>query len=170
MGGNQRYVPAGRKEYTWESDNPYYEKRKYPEPTVCQECGAVFKDGRWQWPEQLPEPVPQDANRALCPACRRKRDRYPGGFVYLSGKFYQEHKEEILNRIKNTVDDVMGLRPLQRILWIEEKEDGVTEIATTSEHLARHIGEAVYKAFKGNFEVKYNEGEKLARVFWNREV
>ncbi|MEO2065577.1 MAG: hypothetical protein ABGX17_03645, partial [Desulfurobacteriaceae bacterium] len=68
------------------------------------------------------------------------------------------------------VDEVMGLRPLQRILWIEEKEDGVTEIATTSEHLARHIGEAVQKAFKGNFEVKYNEGEKLARVFWNREV
>jgi len=163
------YVPAGRKEYVWESDNPYYEKKKYPEPTVCPECGAVFKDGRWQWKEHLAEPLKGNVNESLCPACRRKRDRYPGGFVYLSGKFFKEHKEEILNRIKNVVDEVMSFRPLQRILWIEEKEDGTVEIATTSEHLARHIGEAVNKAFKGNFEVNYNDGEKLARVFWHRD-
>ena len=170
MGGrNFEFNFARRKEYTWESDNPYYEKRKYPEPTVCPECGAVFLDGRWQWKEQIKGELGEGINEALCPACRRKRDKYPGGLVYLSGKFLNEHKEEILNRIKNVVEDVMALRPLQRILWIDEKEDGTIEIATTSEHLARHIGEAVNDSFKGEFEFSYNEGEKFARVLWHRD-
>jgi NMD protein affecting ribosome stability and mRNA decay len=169
MGAKPGYVPAERKEYTWESDNPYYEKKKYPEPTKCPECGAIFKDGRWQWPEQIPEKLPGEINEILCPACRRKRDSYPGGLIYLSGEFLKKHREEILNRIKNIVDEVMSQRPLQRILWLEEKEDGSIEIATTSEHLARHLGEAINSAFKGEFDFKYNEGEKLVRVFWHRD-
>ena len=162
----ERYVPAGRKEYTWESDNPYYEKRKYPEPTVCPECGAVFKDGRWQWPKEVGK-LPKGVNESLCPACRRKRDKYPGGFVYLKGEFLKKHEEEILNRIRNVVEEVAAQRPLQRILWEKRTDEGL-EIATTSEHLARHIGEAVNRAFKGDLKVKYNEGEKLVRVFWER--
>ena len=169
MGGKQDYVPAGRKEYTWESDNPYYEKRKYPEPTKCPECGVVFKDGRWQWPEQIAGKLPNEINEILCPACRRKRDRYPGGFFYLSGKFLENHKEEILNTIKNVIDEVMTQRPLQRVMWMEEKEYGIIEIATTSEHLARHLGEAVNNAFRGDFEVNYSESQKLARVYWHRD-
>ncbi|WP_297444604.1 BCAM0308 family protein [Desulfurobacterium sp.] len=163
------YIPATRKEYTWESENPYYEGQKYPEPTVCPECGVIFKDGRWQWKKDLKEKLPQDVNKSLCPACRRKRDRYPGGIVILKGNFLKEHKEEILNRIRNIVEDVSALRPLQRILWMDEKNDGTIEIATTSEHLARHIGEAINSAFKGNFEVKYNENEKFARIVWERD-
>ncbi|WP_022846202.1 MULTISPECIES: BCAM0308 family protein [unclassified Desulfurobacterium] len=163
------YIPATRKEYTWESENPYYEGQKYPEPTVCPECGVIFKDGRWQWKKDLKEKLPQDVNKSLCPACRRKRDRYPGGIVILKGNFLKEHKEEILNRIRNIVEDVSALRPLQRILWMDEKNDGTMEIATTSEHLARHIGEAINSAFKGNFEVKYNENEKFARIVWERD-
>ncbi|MEO2068987.1 MAG: BCAM0308 family protein [Desulfurobacteriaceae bacterium] len=166
--GGQSYIPAGRKEYTWESDNPYYERKKYPEPTKCPECGAIFKDGRWQWPEQINGEIPKDLHETLCPACRRKRDRYPGGFLYLSGKFFEEHKEDILNTIKNVIDEVSAQRPLQRILWTKETENGI-EIATTSEHLARHLGEAVNNAFKGDFKVNYSEGQKLARVFWHRD-
>jgi NMD protein affecting ribosome stability and mRNA decay len=86
-----------------------------------------------------------------------------------NGEFLKKHREEILNRIKNIVDEVMSQRPLQRILWLEEKEDGSIEIATTSEHLARHLGEAINSAFKGEFDFKYNEGEKLVRVFWHRD-
>ncbi len=162
------YIPAGRKEYTWESDNPYYERRKYPEPTKCPVCGAIFFDGRWQWPDQIHEKLPKKMSEALCPACRRKRDNYPGGFLYLSGKFLEEHKDEILNRIKNVADEVLKQRPLQRIMWTKEN-DGKIEIATTSDHLARHLGEAVNDAFKGNFEVKYSSGDRIVNVFWHRD-
>jgi len=88
--------------------------------------------------------------------------------LFLEGAFLKKHREEILNRIKNVAEEVKALRPLQRIMWIKEENDKV-EIATTSEHLARHLGEAVNSAFKGEFEVKYSEGEKLARVYWRRD-
>jgi hypothetical protein len=31
--------------------DPYKSRRKLPEPTACPECGAVFREGRWQWVE-----------------------------------------------------------------------------------------------------------------------
>jgi hypothetical protein len=27
----------------------YKQKRKWPEATVCPECGALYEKGRWSW-------------------------------------------------------------------------------------------------------------------------
>lgn len=40
-----------------ETDNPYYEGRKYPEPTVCEECGLLYRDGHWQHPRNAFRPM-----------------------------------------------------------------------------------------------------------------
>jgi len=157
------YVPGERKEYQWESDDPYYEKKKYPEPTVCEKCGAVFKDGRWQW-----EDPPKSANKALCPACRRERDRYPGGILILEGEFLKKHKEEIMNRLKNAEEEEKTFRPLNRILWIEEDGDTV-KIALSNSHIARKLGDALEQSFKGELEIKYKENEEFVEIRWKRD-
>jgi hypothetical protein len=43
--------------------------------------------------------VPGPAHRAVCPACKRINDDYPAGVIQLSGSFFGQHKEEILNLI-----------------------------------------------------------------------
>ncbi len=150
-----------------EFHDPYYEGRKYPEPTVCEECGAVFQGGRWKWPEGE---KPGEYSTSLCPACRRIRDKYPGGVVVLEGKFLKDRakREDIMNLIKNTEKMAKNQHPLERIMEIKEMDEKV-EIYTTDPHLARRMGEAVHRAYKGDFEIKYVEGERFVRVRWRRD-
>ncbi len=147
-----------------DTGSPYYELRKYPEPTVCSECGLVYHKGRWTNSLE----VPAKANRELCPACKRIQDRNPGGVVYLNGSYLQTHREEILNAAKNQEKLARESRPLQRIMWIKPNGDGL-EIATTNVHLARRIGESIHQAHKGELEIKYSEGDRFARIYWHRD-
>ena len=143
--------------------DPYFMKEKYKEPAICEKCGVSFIDGIFQWVESKPV----NANKIICPACRRIEDKYEGGIVYLKGGFLQEHKEEILNLIRNVAEEEMSYRPLERI--IEIKDDGEEIVITTTyEHLARRLGEAVHKAYKGSLKLEYPGGQKYIRVFWER--
>jgi len=113
------------------------------------------------------EKTPPNANKMVCPACRRIEYKYEGGIVYLSGEFLKEHREEILNLIKNVAEEEMAYRPLERIIEIKEDNDNIV-ITTTYEHLARRLGEAVHKAYKGSLKLEYPGGQKYIRVFWER--
>ncbi|HHG73949.1 MAG TPA: ATPase, partial [Persephonella sp.] len=61
--------------------DPYFTKEKYPDPSICERCGVVFHEGVFQWIE----PPPKNAEKMICPACRRIEDRYEGGIVVLEG-------------------------------------------------------------------------------------
>ena len=144
--------------------DPYFTKEKYREPSVCEKCGVVFIDGIFQWLDK----VPQNPNKIVCPACRRIDDKYEGGILYLKGQFLNEHKDEILNLIRNVAEEELTYRPLERIIQIKEDEDQIV-ITTTYEHLARRLGEAVHKAYKGDLKLEYPGGQKYIRVFWGRD-
>jgi len=148
------------------SPDPYHEGRKYPEPTVCPRCNLVYRNGRWQVGD--PKKDGGGVHRSHCPACRREIDRLPGGVIRLSGRYLREHADEILNIVHNQAAAAAEQRPLQRIMWIEEDE-GTTEIATTSGHLAARIGKAIAGACKGTLRIKRARDDQLTRVYWERE-
>ncbi len=155
---------ARRGDVGHESKNPYYEGKKYKEPTFCTNCGLVYKEGRW-----VNDDIPEDnLNEALCPACRRKRDKNPEGLIYLSGDYLREHKEEIIAIARNNEAQARSNRPLQQIMWAN-CESNTLEIATTNEHLARRIGKAIKRAHDGELEIKSANNERLVRVYWARE-
>ena len=143
--------------------DPYFTKEKYKEPSVCEKCGVVFTEGIFQWMDK----VPPNAHKIVCPACRRIEDKYEGGVVYLKGEFLQKHKDEILNLIKNVEEEEVAYRPLERIIEIKDNGEEI-EITTTYEHLARRLGEAVHRAYKGKLKLEYPGGQKYVRVFWER--
>jgi hypothetical protein len=111
--------------------------------------------------------VPAAAKAARCPACRRTRERLPGASVLLSGDFLAAHRDEILGRVRNCERAENRTRPLQRIMAIAPAGKGL-RITTTDAHLARRIGEALYHAYKGELDYRYNKADSLLRVLWSR--
>lgn len=141
----------------------YREVKKWPEPTSCTRCGAVFQNGRWQWPDK--EPI--EANNVVCPACQRIADKYPAGHIELKGEYLESHWQEIHNLVHNEEKMEKGEHPQERVMAIE-KEKELALITTTGIHIARRLGEAISRACSGELSYTYGDGEKTIRVFWNR--
>ena len=135
---------------------------KLPEPARCQECGAVFRKGRWVWAES-----PAEAGNVTCPACHRTRDGYPAGRLQLVGRFAQEHREELIGLARNVEEREKREHPLKRIMAVRDEED-VIHVETTDPQLARSIGDALQRAYEGELEYHYEKAENHLRVRWQR--
>jgi NMD protein affecting ribosome stability and mRNA decay len=160
---NPRGVPySPKRDAGLARDDPYRHAAKPPEPTTCPECHATFTEGRWTW-----DKAPEDANELLCPACQRIQDRFPAGFVTIKGAFFEEHRDEIVRLIESHEKKEKAARPLQRIMAMDAKRDGL-EVTTTDSHLARGIAEALHGAYKGELKLRYSRDENLLRATWRR--
>lgn len=143
-------------------DDVYQTRQKLAEPTVCSACGAVFMSGRWSWAKP-----PKEANSAVCPACRRIADNYPAGYLEIRGSFFNEHRDEILGLIQNVEEQEKTRHPLERIISITDGDE-MTSVTTTGIHVARRIGEALARSYKGDFSFQYGEGRKSITIHWTR--
>ena len=147
-----------------ERHDVYKEKSKWPDPTLCSECGALFTRGRWSWEKVS---LQLDIHHAICPACRRIAEHYPAGYIEISGPFFAEHREEILNLIRNVEKQEKDEHPLERIMAITTEKEP-TLVTTTGLHLARRIGQALARAYTGNLSFRYADNESSIRVYWQR--
>lgn len=140
----------------------YKNKGKLYDPTLCTECGAVFRTGRWQW-----LPKPERSEQTVCPACHRVRDGFPAGYVTITGDFIAAHEQEVLQLIRHHEEREKSEHPMQRIMAIEKTKYS-TVVTTTDIHLARGIGVALHHAYQGELEYHYNADQNLLRVNWSR--
>lgn len=147
-------------------------RRSPAEPLVCEGCGAVYSLRRWTRKSELKadrSATKQTAKSTLCPACKQARDGVPSGFVYVKGKFYVKHRVEIGCLLRNEAERDAQDNPLARIMsW--EDTDGQLVITTTTEHLAQRLGHGLEKAFDGKVRYDFSHENKLARVYWERNV
>ena len=141
--------------------DPYLARKKMADPAHCRQCGVWFIKGRWTWRDTY-----KDAEDVLCPACRRINDHVPAGVLNLSGPFFEEHREQATNLIKNTEKMEKERHPLERFIAIRGKKS--MRIETTGVHLARRIGDSLKKSFQGDLEIEYLKGQDKVRINWQR--
>ncbi len=144
--------------------DPYFVREKLQDPSVCTRCKVVYHDGIFEWLDTIPD----QAQRMLCPACRRISDEYEGGHVVLEGAFLAQHRDEVVNTIRKAEQNETRQRPLERIMNMAVGEERI-EVSTTYEHLARKIGSVIRNAYKGELKLQYPEAEKFVRVHWKRD-
>jgi hypothetical protein len=143
--------------------DPYKRAGKLHEPVVCPQCGALYRDGRWQWAE-----TPAGAHQELCQACHRINDDYPAGIVTISGEFLKRHKDEILHIVRRQEAIEKPEHPLNRIIGTSD-EPGRIVVTTTDIHLPRRICEALKHAFDGVLAFHYDEDGYFLRAEWRRD-
>lgn len=140
----------------------YRSRTKLQDPTLCTECGVVFTKGRWVWGK-----ASSDANKTVCPACRRIADHFPAGHIEMHGGFFAKHRDEILNLVQHVEQKEKANHPMERIMAIEKRPD-CTLVTTTGIHVARGIGGALSNAYNGEISVRYLDGENCIKVRWVR--
>jgi len=140
----------------------YLDRQKYSEPTRCTKCQAVYLHGRWTWAS-----TDQSAFPAICPACKRIADNYPAGTIEISGSFFKNHQDELMNLIANIEKQEKTLHAMERIIKATHQRSK-TVVTTTGIHLARRIGEALSRSYKGDLSFQYLDADKGIRVSWER--
>jgi len=143
-------------------------RQRIAEPAVCKTCNSVYSAGRWSPGSGVDNSIVGEEAKVVCPACVQVKTGTPLGFVYLKGSFQEIHAEEIQNLVRNEEKKINKNNPLARIMEIESSGDGIT-IATTTPHFAQHIGRALHRAYGGDIKYDLVSGEKLARVYWQRD-
>jgi len=145
--------------------DPYKRTGKLSEPTVCPQCSAVYRRGRWQWIER-----PEGAEELLCQACHRINDRYPAGLVTLTGPTVAAHRQDILGLVRHQEDAERREHPLNRIMNIEDEAPDRLLVSTTDIHLPRRIGEAMARAYHGKVSENFDKGGYFIRVEWRHDA
>ncbi|MBV9203768.1 MAG: ATPase [Alphaproteobacteria bacterium] len=140
--------------------DPYQQRGKLHNGTLCPQCGAVYHEGRWRW-----APASGGADKSLCAACRRINDNLPAGILKLRGIFGQQQTDEIVRLARHQEDAEKQEHPLNRIIGVEEEEEAIV-IKTTDIHLPRRIGAAVRRAFHGRLTEDFDAAGYLVRVTW----
>ena len=142
--------------------DPYQTRKKPSDPSACTDCGARYRNGRWEWGDS-----PIDAKPVLCPACHRSRDGLPAGILRLEGAFHLAHRAEILGLLRNIEEREAKTHALKRIMSVEEQGETVT-VTTTHPGLARSLGDALHHAYGGALDYHYPEAGTVLRVRWSR--
>jgi hypothetical protein len=151
--------------------DPLLNRAQPPEHTVCTGCDAVAENGLWRMDAGQKHLLLSAgaAVEVVCPACRQVRNHLPEGVLTLRGTFWPAHQAEIHHLIRNEADEALADNPLERIVDIRAEGD-VLVVETTDERLAQRLGRALYRAFAGDLDYHWGDGNHLTRVDWSRSL
>lgn len=133
--------------------------------TVCSDCNAVYYEKSWHhgFTDYRHLTENKQINFAVCPACQMIKDNQFEGQVIFEN-VPKEHKDEVVNNIKNTGERAYKRDPMDRIIGIKESGSNI-EVLTTENQLARIIARQIASAYKNTkTDIQWSKEESVARI------
>jgi hypothetical protein len=146
----------------------YLPRRSLKGIIQCSGCGAFYYRRRWTLSPPIGFSYPVHGHPTYCAACRKIRERYPGGELRLLG-IESAERAEIARILRNEEERAREKNPLERIMSLKEAKGDWT-VETTTEKLAQRLGRSVKKARGGKIAYKWGHNNKFVRVMWEKNV
>ena len=152
-----------------ERTDPYAPTGHLEKDSVCGECGAVYDRQHWllDEPRRRALIATGAARYVVCPACQKMHEESPQGILTLRGDYWPEHRELLMQLIRNEEERARGTNPLERVMSIRDDERELC-VETTNPKLAQKIGRAIHHAHQGELKYHWSKGDHLVRVDWVR--
>jgi hypothetical protein len=142
-----------------------------PGPRVCERCGAAYQKRRWTLagtPQAEGVKLAAPA-KTICPACRMAIEGQFAGEVRLSGPFLATHHADIETLLHREAERAAEDNPMARILALTLEAPDRLIVRTSTEHLAKRLGDALHGAYHGTVHYEFSHENKFAHVTWTRE-
>ncbi|MFO0704446.1 MAG: hypothetical protein U0517_00500 [Candidatus Andersenbacteria bacterium] len=135
----------------------------------CPICRSIFYRKSWHTDPRKYEQISQNLDLARkCPACHKTQLDLPEGIVTLSAldTFDKQHREELINLVRNIADRAFRRDPMDRIYKMLDKGNEIVAY-TTENQLAVAIGNEVKRALGGDLNIDFSHRDnEIARVVW----
>lgn len=102
-----------------------------------------------------------------CPLYDRQTDVVARGCLRVEGKFLSLHHDSVEKFIRNEIRVAVKEAPLERVLGWHRHKGERTIITTTTESLARRLGEALVQAFGGDLRSVLLSGDGTGLIKWH---
>ena len=134
----------------------------------CSGCGAFHYRRHWTLIPPADFSGQIDSHLFFCPACRKIKDRFPGGELTLRGVAV-ESRGEIARILRNEESRAREKNPLERIMCMDAANGG-WRVETTTEKLAQRLGRSIKKARGGKLAYKWGHNNKFVRIVWENRM
>jgi hypothetical protein len=91
------------------------------------------------------------------------------GVLTLRGRFLSAHRDDIEHLLKNEAARAGVDNPLGRVTRWDRSAPERLVLMTTTEHLAKRLGQALRKAFDGTVRYRFSHETKFGSVTWTRD-
>jgi hypothetical protein len=143
------------------------------ESRACIRCGTTHDARRAATPVWTPgnrgDAGALASHATLCGACRMASAGTRGGQVMLDGAFVTDHQAEIERVIRGEAARAAGDDTPGRILCLGRPKRGRLTVTTSTDLLARRVGQALRAAFGGTIHCDVPHEQPFARVTWIRD-
>jgi NMD protein affecting ribosome stability and mRNA decay len=135
------------------------------DPTICDQCGAVFTRKSWRFDHRVTRELLAAAAWGLCPACTQGDGELAHGRILLKGAFVSENEVAIRRRIDNVESRATHTQPMRRVVSVEWAGDTL-EVLTTSQKLAHRLVNELKKAFGGRATYAWSDRDGSLFATW----
>jgi hypothetical protein len=146
--------------------DPYLPRGAAGGMAQCASCGAFSYKGRWSVNPPPGSMRPSERGRTVCPACRKIREHYPGGELYLL-EVQAADRKDLAAILRNEEKRARLKNPLERIMRMQPRNGG-WRVETSTEKLAQRLGRSVKKARGGRLVYKWGHQNKFVRIEWRK--